>query len=81
MVLSNVLTMDHRNAVANYAHEMGHSWRFHHEHQNPDWWVEGWSGEPRDSYLFGDGSFFCERLSDYTNAVTRIDASTVLRGR
>ncbi|KAI2778252.1 hypothetical protein F4815DRAFT_251511 [Daldinia loculata] len=78
MVLSDVLTMGHRNVVANYAHEMGHSWGFHHEHQNPDWWAEAWSGEPRDDYFFGDGSFFCERLADYAAAAARIDESTLL---
>ncbi|KAI1373923.1 hypothetical protein F4677DRAFT_184063 [Hypoxylon crocopeplum] len=80
MVLSDVLTMGHRNVVANYAHEMGHSWGFHHEHQNPDWWAEGFSGEPRDDYFFGDGSFFCERLADYGAAVARIDASSLSDG-
>ncbi|KAI8959038.1 hypothetical protein F5Y11DRAFT_16891 [Daldinia sp. FL1419] len=78
MVLSDVLTMGHQNVVANYAHEMGHSWGFHHEHQNPDWWGEAWSGEPRNNYFFGEGSFFCERLADYADAVARIDASTSL---
>ncbi|KAI0849132.1 hypothetical protein F5Y00DRAFT_74237 [Daldinia vernicosa] len=77
MVLSDVLTMGHRNVVANYAHEMGHSWGLHHEHQNSDWWAEAWSGEPRSNYFFGDGSFFCERLADYAAAVARIDESNM----
>lgn len=76
MILSDVLTMGHRNVVANYAHEMGHAWGFHHEHQNPDWWSEAWSEEYRKDYFFGEGSFFCERLSDYAEALARIDADT-----
>ncbi|KAK8042258.1 hypothetical protein PG993_006781 [Apiospora rasikravindrae] len=78
MVLSDELVMGHRNIVANFAHEMGHSWGFHHEHQNPDWWAEGWSGEARETFFFGEGSFFCERLSDHAAAEARIEASTVL---
>lgn len=75
MKLSDSLNMGHRNVVANYAHEMGHAWGFHHEHQNPDWWAQRWSGEERDTYFFGDGSFFCDRLSDYANAVAQVDAT------
>lgn len=33
MRLSEPLTMGHRSVVTNYAHEMGHAWGFHHEHQ------------------------------------------------
>ncbi|KAK7969465.1 hypothetical protein PG996_002094 [Apiospora saccharicola] len=78
MLRCDVLNMGHRNIVANYAHKMGHAWGFHHEHQNPVWWSNYWSGEARDSYFFGEGSFFCERLEDYAKVVADIDSMVMM---
>lgn len=44
-----------------------------HEHQNPSWWEEKYSEKKQDSYFFGTDSWFCDKLSDYQDAVNSIN--------
>ncbi|KAL1957766.1 hypothetical protein VTO42DRAFT_5484 [Malbranchea cinnamomea] len=73
MLLSDSTNMGMMNVVPNYAHELGHSWGLHHEHQNPRWWGLPYSAQDRDTYFFGQGSWFCDRLSDHDETVQRIN--------
>ncbi|KAK3395014.1 hypothetical protein B0H63DRAFT_445088 [Podospora didyma] len=72
MILSDDPDMGQKNVVANFAHEMGHAWGLHHEHQNPIWWERLYSGTERSKWFFGTDSWICENLDDYEDAVAEI---------
>jgi len=42
-----------------------HAWGLHHEHQNPKWWNEKFSGVERDNFFFSEDNFHCENLADF----------------
>ncbi|KAK3292953.1 uncharacterized protein B0H64DRAFT_434245 [Chaetomium fimeti] len=73
MTLSDVIDIGMGNVVANYAHEMGHSWGLHHEHQNPKWWSETFTGVERANYFFGEENFHCTNLRDYATVMAPYD--------
>ncbi|KAI8311398.1 hypothetical protein K4K61_012120 [Colletotrichum sp. SAR11_59] len=64
------------NIVANFAHELGHAWGLHHEHQNPQFWTSPYTATKGDRVQFGSGygEFHCESLSDYEATKTRLIA-------
>lgn len=72
MTLSDSREMGMGNVVANYAHEMGHAWGLHHEHQNPKWWDWTFSRTNRDKYFFSEENFKCENLADFDKAMERV---------
>ncbi|KAI1931952.1 hypothetical protein LOZ65_000986 [Ophidiomyces ophidiicola] len=63
MLLSDSLSVGMLNVVANYAHEMGHAWGMHHEHQNQKFWGAPYS--EAGGKFFGQGNFNCQNLKDY----------------
>ncbi|KAK4143424.1 uncharacterized protein C8A04DRAFT_28849 [Dichotomopilus funicola] len=65
MTLTDNIDVGMGNVVANYAHEMGHSWGLHHEHQNPKWWSETFTQVERTNYFFSEDNFICENLRDF----------------
>ncbi|KAK4154118.1 hypothetical protein C8A00DRAFT_14756 [Chaetomidium leptoderma] len=65
MILTDILDIGMGNVVANYAHEMGHAWGLHHEHQNPKWWSETVTGVERAKFFFDETNFICENLADF----------------
>ena len=78
MIISDHPLLCHRDLTANVAHELGHAWGLRHEHQNPHFWSTGYSSQGTSSsrYAFGEGSFFCNQLADYSETLAKIDAST-----
>ncbi|KFY10846.1 hypothetical protein V491_07447 [Pseudogymnoascus sp. VKM F-3775] len=70
MNLTDSLEIGLLNRVANYAHEMGHAWGLHHEHQNPAYWGEPYS--EGGGTIFGEGNWNCEKLKDYEGMAQRI---------
>ncbi|EQB55036.1 hypothetical protein CGLO_05067 [Colletotrichum gloeosporioides Cg-14] len=62
------------NIVANFAHELGHAWGLHHEHQNPQFWAIPHTETKGDRVQFGPGygEFRCESLSDYQATKTKL---------
>ncbi|KAG7286883.1 hypothetical protein NEMBOFW57_009201 [Staphylotrichum longicolle] len=67
MTLTDILDIGMMNVVANYAHEMGHVWGLHHEHQNPKWWTTPFSDTERDKIYFSEANFHCENLADFAD--------------
>ncbi|KAK4040083.1 hypothetical protein C8A01DRAFT_15991 [Parachaetomium inaequale] len=66
ITLSDSLEVGMENVVANFAHELGHAWGLHHEHQNPKWWHETLSGVDRgDNWFFSEENFHCENLKGF----------------
>jgi hypothetical protein len=48
------------------AHEIGHAWGLHHEHQNPRFWAKKYNANGAyDGRTFGDANFACKQLPDY----------------
>ncbi|KAJ0340496.1 hypothetical protein COL922a_003304 [Colletotrichum nupharicola] len=64
------------NIVVNFAHELGHAWGLHHEHQNPQFWTSPYTATKGDRVQFGSGygEFHCESLSDSEATKTRLIA-------
>lgn len=69
--------------AANVAHELGHVWGLHHEHQNPRWWrlssehiSGGWPslGRNPEETRFQTNGFNCRNLKDYNDARARVQA-------
>ncbi|KAK0612012.1 hypothetical protein B0T14DRAFT_531445 [Immersiella caudata] len=55
------------DAVINIAHEMGHAWGLHHEHQSPHFWRQAFGGlVPDDGRGFGQ-YWDCTALNDYAS--------------
>ncbi|KAK4447097.1 hypothetical protein QBC34DRAFT_410432 [Podospora aff. communis PSN243] len=53
------------DAVINIAHEMGHAWGLHHEHQSPHFWRQAFGGRiPNTNRAFGS-HWACTALNDY----------------
>ncbi|KAG7294073.1 hypothetical protein NEMBOFW57_004135 [Staphylotrichum longicolle] len=69
MTLTDILDIGKENVVAKYAHEMGHSWGLHHEHQNPKWWDEKFTQVERTNWFFSEENFKCENLADFDKAM------------
>lgn len=67
MVLSDKPGVGLLDTVANYAHEIGHSWGLYHEHQNPHFWGDDYISSFPGS-VFGD-QFNCRALADYDRAM------------
>lgn len=42
-----------------------HSWGLHHEHQNPKWWDETFTGVERTKFFFSEANFKCENLAGF----------------
>ncbi|CAK7197529.1 hypothetical protein SEUCBS139899_000177 [Sporothrix eucalyptigena] len=67
MALSDKPGVGLLDTVANYAHEIGHSWGLYHEHQNQHFWGQPYIQEFTGS-VFG-AQFKCEALADYEKAM------------
>ncbi|KAL1895037.1 hypothetical protein Sste5346_005457 [Sporothrix stenoceras] len=63
MTLSDKPGVGLLDIVANYAHEIGHSWGLYHEHQNPHFWEENYNRN-FPGFVFG-AQFNCRALADY----------------
>ncbi|EFX05598.1 hypothetical protein CMQ_3667 [Grosmannia clavigera kw1407] len=74
MALSDKAGIGMLDIVANYAHEIGHSWGLYHEHQNINYWGSPYNTGSFGSAIFGD-SFDCTVLKDYPDAISRAKAS------
>ncbi|KAF1357175.1 hypothetical protein EJ07DRAFT_181349 [Lizonia empirigonia] len=61
-----------QNLVANFAHQMGHAWGLHHEHQNPAWWSSDYAAA--DGNIFSASNFKCENLADYSSVSQTLSA-------
>ena len=70
MTLTDDETMGMLDKVANYAHELGHAWGLHHEHQNPFYWEQAYGHQ--NGHLFGANNFNCANLKDYATAQQKI---------
>ncbi|KAM5467393.1 hypothetical protein MauCBS54593_005361 [Microsporum audouinii] len=70
MLLSDSLEVGMLNVVVNYAHEIGHVWGLHHEHQNQAYWESKYS--PSGGSIFGMNNFHCENLKDYDDVAFRV---------
>ncbi|KAK2841525.1 hypothetical protein FQN49_006174 [Arthroderma sp. PD_2] len=73
MTLSDSLNVGMLNVIANYAHEIGHAWGLHHEHQNEAYWAMPYSNS--GGTTFGPGNFHCQNLADYDRARNRLMAA------
>lgn len=61
--------------IAGFAHEVGHAWGLHHEHQLPKYWFskDGFeNANGGDSAVFGIGTFHCQRLADYAERAAHV---------
>lgn len=72
MILTDDDTMGMLDRVANYAHELGHAWGLHHEHQNPFFWERAYGNQ--DGNIFGANNFNCQNLKDYDKVQAKIQA-------
>lgn len=72
MTLTDDETMGMLDKVANYAHELGHAWGLHHEHQNPFFWERAYGSQ--DGSIFGSNNFNCQNLKDYAAVQAKIQA-------
>lgn len=52
------------------AHEMGHVWGLHHEHQNPIFWAKAFNPNGNyDGSIFTAANFHCTDIPDYSSAM------------
>ncbi|KAF1833740.1 hypothetical protein BDW02DRAFT_484770, partial [Decorospora gaudefroyi] len=81
--LSDMQGIGMNDVNANVAHELGHVWGLHHEHQNPQYWkvsvsdIGGaWAIPTFANYpkRFATANFDCQNLKDYQQAVARVQA-------
>lgn len=72
MRLTADLDIGKQNLVANYAHQMGHAWGLHHEHQNPAWWSSEYAAAGGN--VFSSSNFKCEKLADYAKVSQTLTA-------
>lgn len=72
MTLTDDKTIGMLDVVSNIAHEIGHAWGLHHEHQNPHFWDTDHKG--KDGTVFTAANWNCENLSDYQKALDSISA-------
>lgn len=74
MTLTDDVTFGMLDRVANYAHELGHAWGLHHEHQNPFFWQPDYGSQP-DGTMWGSGNWNCQNLKDYQRVQQDIAAN------
>ncbi|KAH6879204.1 hypothetical protein BKA58DRAFT_453453 [Alternaria rosae] len=72
MRLTADLDIGKQNLVANYAHQMGHAWGLHHEHQNPAFWSSDYAAAGGN--VFSSSNFKCENLKDYASVSATLSA-------
>jgi hypothetical protein len=66
MRLSDSTSVGMLEVIPNYAHEMGHAWGLLHEHQNPAWWTDPYTGGQAQIFDFN-----CQNLKDQADAFAR----------
>ncbi|EMD86345.1 hypothetical protein COCC4DRAFT_71263 [Bipolaris maydis ATCC 48331] len=72
MRLTADLDIGKQNLVANFAHQMGHAWGLHHEHQNPAFWSSDYAAAGGN--VFGASNFKCQNLKDYASVAATLTA-------
>jgi len=60
MHLSDSTSVGMLEVIANYAHELGHAWGMLHEHQNPSFWSQPYTGGFSQIFTFN-----CQNLKDH----------------
>lgn len=72
MTLNDRDDMGMLHVISNIAHEIGHAWGLHHEHQNPHFWARSLGGKDGGN-LFTPDNWHCERLADYQDTIDKIN--------